>query len=55
VLTTDIPGVEYGTLAHRIKGTVLRVLLQFIKRRITVLPGSSAAGLCAQTSAPAHA
>ncbi len=48
VLTTDIPGVEYGTLAHRIEGTVLRVLPQFIKRRITVLPGPRAADLCAR-------
>lgn len=36
VLVTDIPGVEYGTLAHRIEQTVLRVLPQFLKRRITV-------------------
>ncbi|KAK9843537.1 hypothetical protein WJX81_008012 [Elliptochloris bilobata] len=35
VLTTDIPGVEYGTLAHRIEQTVLRVLPKFLKRRIT--------------------
>lgn len=35
VLTTDIPGVEFGTLAHRIEQTVLRVLPKFLKRRIT--------------------
>lgn len=38
VLVTDIPGIEYGTLAHRIEQTVLRMLPQFIKRRITVHP-----------------
>jgi hypothetical protein len=56
VLTTDIPGVEYGTLAHRIEGTVLRVLPQFIKRRITVLPGPPpAADVKTQTCVPEHA
>ncbi len=54
MLTTDIPGVEYGTLAHRIEGTVLRVLPQFIKRRITVLPGPRAADLCVRLRAARH-
>ena len=44
VLTTDIPGVEYGTLAHRIEQTVLRVLPKFLKRRITARAARSDRG-----------
>ena len=56
VLITDIPGVEYGTLAHRIEQTVLRMLPKFLKRRITVRASmicEGARGLCF-TVMPCH-